>query len=131
MVYGSQSKWNIDQSLKTHKNSVGSNDFDCICRGVLVFSSSLVSLIIYGGITAATVYLLIAIGSINSRRKDPHITRPFRMPLFPLPPIIVILFLVIAITSQDTKSILTVGGFIGFALIYYFAYIRPKGGEGS
>lgn len=93
---------------------------------LLVFSSNLVALVIYGGITAATVYLLLAIGAINSRRKDPGITRPFRMPLFPIPPIIVILFLVVAISSQAVKDLMVVCGFILVALVYYFAYIRPR-----
>ncbi len=96
-----------------------------ICS-LLVFSSTLVELVTYGGMTAATVYLLIAIGSINSRRKDPHITRPFRMPLYPLPPIIVISFLVVAIGSQEVQSMIVVGSFIGVALLYYFLYIKPR-----
>ena len=92
----------------------------------LVFYSNLIQLVIYGGCAAATVYLLVAIGSINSRRKDTKITRPFRMPLFPLPPIIVIVFLVIAIASQTPDVLLAVGIFIILSLIYYYAYIGPR-----
>lgn len=92
----------------------------------LVFYSNLIQLVIYGGLAAATVYLLVAIGSINSRMKDREITRPFRMPLFPLPPIIVIIFLVIAISSQTPDVLLAVSIFIVISLVYYFAYIRPR-----
>lgn len=95
---------------------------DCI----LVFASDIVSLITFGGMAAATVYLLIAIGSINSRIKDKEATRPFRMPLFPLPSIIVIIFLVVAIASQTPTDLAIVGGLLVIALIYYFAYIRPR-----
>lgn len=101
-----------------------------ICS-VLVFSSNLVALVTYGGITAAIVYLLIAIGAINSRRKDPEITRPFRMPLFPIPPIIVSIFLIVAISSQNLKDLMVVGGFVGVALIYYFAYIKNRDKRGG
>ncbi len=98
---------------------------------ILVFSSNLVALVIYGGITAATVYLLVAIGAINSRLKNPEITRPFRMPLFPLPPIVVCIFLIVAISSQALKDLLVVGGLIGVALIYYFVYIRNRDKKGE
>ena len=95
---------------------------DCI----LVFASDIVSLITFGGMAAATVYLLIAIGSINSRIKDKLAARPFKMPLFPLPSIIVIIFLVVAIVSQTPTDLAIVGGLLVIALIYYFAYIRPR-----
>lgn len=97
-----------------------------IVCSLMCFSNTMVDLVIYGGMTAAVVYMLVALGSINSRRKDPKITRPFRMPLFPLPPIIVILFLFVAIGSQETSNQLVVGSFIGFAFLYYFLYIRPR-----
>lgn len=93
---------------------------------VLVFASDIVTLITFGGMAAATVYLLIAIGSINSRIKDKITTRPFRMPLFPLPSILVIGFLTVAIGSQTTQDLLIVGGLLVLALVYYFAYIRPR-----
>lgn len=97
-----------------------------IVDGILVFASDIVTLITFGGMAAATVYLLIAIGSINSRRRDKKITRPFKMPLFPLPSIIVICFLVVALASQTLRDITIVGGLLVLALIYYFAYIRPR-----
>lgn len=93
---------------------------------LLVFYSNLIQLVIWGGAAAATVYLLIAIGALNSRRKDKDITRPFKMPLFPLPPIIVIVLLAIAISSQTPDVLLAVGIFILISLVYYFAYIRPR-----
>jgi amino acid transporter len=93
---------------------------------VLVFASDIVTLITFGGMAAATVYLLIAIGSINSRRKDKDMARPFKMPLFPIPSILVICFLTVAIVSQTAKDLLIVGGLLVIALIYYFAYVRPR-----
>ena len=93
---------------------------------IMVFSNTMVDLVTYGGMSAAIVYLLVVIGSINSRRKDPGITRPFRMPLFPLPPVLVTLFLCVAIGSQETSNQLVVGSFVAFALLYYFLYIRPR-----
>ncbi len=97
-----------------------------IVCSLMVFSNTMVDLVTYGGMSAAIVYMLVAIGSINSRRRYPHMTRPFRMPLFPLPPVIVVIFLLIAIASQETDNQIVVGTFVLVALVYYFAYIRPR-----
>lgn len=92
----------------------------------MVFSNTMVDLVTYGGMSAAIVYMLVAIGSINSRRKEPNLTRPFRMPLFPIPPILVTGFLCVAIGSQETGNQIVVGSFVAFALLYYYLYIRPR-----
>lgn len=92
----------------------------------LVFASDLVTMITFGGMSAAVVYLLIAIGSIRSRIKEKDIERPFKMPLFPLPSIIVIVFLCVAICSQTPTDLMIVGGIVVLAMLYYFAYYRPR-----
>ncbi len=93
---------------------------------VLVFASDLVTMITFGGMSAAVVYLLIAIGSIRSRIKEKDIARPFKMPLFPMPSLIVIVFLCVAIGSQTPKDLMIVGLILALAMIYYFAYYRPR-----
>lgn len=93
---------------------------------VLVFASDIVTMITFGGMSAAVVYLLIAIGSIRSRVKDKDITRPFKMPLFPIPSILVICFLCVAITSQTPSDLLIVGIILAVAMLYYLVYYRPR-----
>ena len=96
-----------------------------ICS-LMVFSNTMVDLVNYGGLSAAIVYMLVAIGSVNSRYREPHITRPFRMPFFPITPLLVIAFLLMAIVSQDTAHQIVVGTFVLGSLLYYFGYIRPR-----
>lgn len=93
---------------------------------VLVFASDLVTMITFGGMSAAVVYLLIAIGSIRSRIKEKDLERPFKMPLFPIPSIVVIVFLCVAIGSQTPQDLMIVGGIVVLAMLYYFAYYRPR-----
>ncbi len=93
---------------------------------IMVFASSLIDLVTFGSMLIATVYLLIAIGSIVSRVKDPHLPRPFRMPLFPLPPVVVIVGLVVAISSQSVRDMLIAGVFYLISFAYYFLYIKPR-----
>lgn len=95
---------------------------DCI----LVFASDIVTMITFGGMSAAVVYLLIAIGSIKSRIVDKDITRPFKMPLFQIPSILVICFLCVAIASQTPKDLMIVGIILVVAMLYYLLYYRQR-----
>lgn len=92
----------------------------------LVFASDIVTMITFGGMSAAVVYLLIAIGSIRSRIVDKDITRPFKMPLFPIPSILVICFLCVAIGSQTPSDLMIVGIILALAMLYYLLYYRPR-----
>ncbi len=95
---------------------------DCI----LVFASDIVTMITFGGMSAAVVYLLIAVGSIRSRLVDKDITRPFKMPLFPIPSILVICFLCVAIGSQTPGDLMIVGIILAVAMLYYLLYYRQR-----
>lgn len=92
----------------------------------LVFASNLVALVTFGGILAAIVYLLIAIGAVISRKKEPNLGRPFTMPLFPLPSIVVVIYLMIVIVSQPFRDMVTASIFVAIALIYYLLYIKNR-----
>lgn len=92
----------------------------------LVFASDIVTMITFGGMSAAVVYLLIAIGSIRSRITQKDLTRPFKMPLFPIPSILVICFLCVAIASQTPQDLMIVGIILALAMIYYLTYYRPR-----
>lgn len=98
--------------------------FGCNC--VLVFASDIVTMITFGGMSAALVYMLIAIGSIRHRIVEKDIARPIRMPLFPLPLILVICFLCVAIGSQTFRDLMIVGIIVACAMLYYLLYYRPR-----
>ncbi len=95
---------------------------DCI----LVFASDIVTMITFGGMSAALVYMLIAIGSIRHRIVEKDITRPIKMPLFPIPSILVICFLCVAIGSQTPQDLMIVGIIVAIAMLYYLLYYRPR-----
>ena len=100
--------------------------FICIVSIILVFASNLVALVTFGAILFATMFMLVAVSLIISRIKEPNLPRPFKVPLFPVIPIVVIIGLIIAILAQPPRDILTAAGFYAIALIYYFVYIRPR-----
>ena len=93
---------------------------------IQIFASNLVALLTLAGMSAALVYLLVAVGSIRSRLTHKGITRPFKMFLFPLPPIIVISFMAVALASQAISDLLILGGIYALMIIYYLVYLRPR-----
>ncbi|RGZ00683.1 APC family permease [Clostridium sp. AM58-1XD] len=93
---------------------------------VLIFASSLVDLITFVGVLVALVYVLIAVGVFLDRKKDPDGYRPFKMPLYPLPAIVVIISLTAVICMQNLRDIGLSAVVCIIALAYYFIFIRPK-----
>jgi amino acid transporter len=74
-----------------------------IPAGVLIFTSALNFLIIFAGTVIAAVYFCIGVAALWSRRSMPDEPRSYRMPLWPLPPLVVIGFTGIALATQERQ----------------------------
>ena len=90
-----------------------------IGNGLLCYFSSLTSLITFTGVIIVTLYLLVAVSAIASRIRNRSDERPFRMSLWPLPPIIAILGVVVALTQQVPEDLVIAGVIILAALLYW------------
>ena len=77
-----------------------------IPAGVLIFTSALNFLIIFAGTVIAAVYFCIGMAALWSRRSMPNEPRPYKMPLWPLPPLVVIGFTGVALATQETPYLL-------------------------
>ncbi|WP_245629059.1 APC family permease [Alicyclobacillus shizuokensis] len=97
-----------------------------IGNAILCYFTSLNNLITFTGVIIVTIYLLIAISAIVSRFKARSEQRPFRMPIWPLPPIIAILGVVVALTQQSSGDIIKTAVIVVVALLYWLAYLRLK-----
>jgi amino acid transporter len=73
---------------------------------VLVFTSALNFLIIFAGTVIAAVYFCIGLAALRSRRSMADEPRPFTMPWWPLPPLVVIAFTAIALATQGSAFII-------------------------
>ncbi len=76
-----------------------------IPAAVLIFMSALDFLIIFAGTVIAAVYFCIGLSALWSRISQPEVRRPYRMPLWPLPPLVVVAFTGIALAKQEGKYI--------------------------
>ena len=72
----------------------------------LIFLTALDFLIIFSGTIIAAVYFCIGLAAIWSRIAQKDEPRPYRMPLWPLPPIIVVVFTGIALVLQEPRYLI-------------------------
>lgn len=87
-----------------------------IPAAVLIFTSALNFLIIFAGTVIASVYFCIGLAAFWSRIKQPDEPRPYRMPMWPMPPLVVIIFTTVALVTQETQYLVAEGGLILIAL---------------
>jgi amino acid transporter len=90
-----------------------------IPAGVLIFASALDFLIIFAGTIIAAVYFTIGIAAFWSRISQKDERRPYRLPLWPVPPLIVIAFTGIALAKQESKYLVAELVLIGCALVLW------------
>jgi len=72
----------------------------------LIWMSSLDWLILFAGTMIATVYFFVGLAALWSRISQKHLQRPFKMPLWPLAPVIVVAFTGYALVSQTTDFLI-------------------------
>lgn len=94
----------------------------------LCFASSLVTVVTFTSVLIIVLYALIAASAIVSRvsKTQRKLPRPFKMPLWPAAPVIALAGVGIALSQQKTSDLYITAGIIAGALIYYFAYLRPR-----
>ncbi|CRK83056.1 APC family permease [Neobacillus massiliamazoniensis] len=73
---------------------------------VFLFVSQLNWLIIFAGTVITVVYFFIGLAGIWSRINNKTAERPYKMPLWPLPSLIVVLFTGFAFVTQETQYLI-------------------------
>jgi amino acid transporter len=97
------------------------------CATILCLESSLQSVVSSTAVMIITLYALIAISSLVSRVRQRELPRPFRMPLWPLPPLIALVGVAIALSKQTQRDLLIVLGIFVVGALYYGLYLRHHG----
>lgn len=93
---------------------------------VFAFQASLVALVTFTAVLIVVLYATVALAALVSRARDQHLERPYRMPLWPVPPIIVVVGVVIALTQQLPRDLIISAAIFAAAAIYYVAFLRPR-----
>lgn len=93
---------------------------------VLALFYSLTTLITFTAVILGLVFIVIAIASLVSRYTQKAIDRPFRIPLWPLPPLVVIFGAGYAISTQQVSNLIIVAVIVVLGFLYYLAFERGK-----
>jgi amino acid transporter len=94
---------------------------------ILCLQSTLVSVVTFTSVLLIVLYGLICISALVSRYTQKNLPRPWKMPFWPAPPIIGLVGVVVSLTQQKIADLITVAVLFGVGLIYYYAFIRPRG----
>ncbi len=130
---GRDRKWPLAISLKLAElNRFGAPGWGLFAlfapACVLIFLSELNWLIIFAGTIIAAVYFFIGLAALWSRISQRDQPRPFRMPLWPLPPLIVTGFTGFALIEQETQYLVGEVVLIAIALLFWLmskAWAKP------
>ena len=93
---------------------------------LLTLFSGVVLAVTFTGVLLAVMYALVAVCALVSRLREPGLVRPWRMPLWPLPPAIALIGVGIAISQQRTVDLMIVGAIFVVGAAYYALFLRPR-----
>jgi amino acid transporter len=93
---------------------------------VLSLFSGLAAAVTFTAVLIIVLYALIAISALVSRIRQPDLPRPFRMPLWPVPPIIALIGVGVALSQQKMIDLLIVAAIFVVGAIYYALFLRPR-----
>jgi amino acid transporter len=94
---------------------------------LLTFLSSVVAAITFTSVLIIVLYALIAVAAIVNRVKNPDPeSRPWKMWLFPIPPIIALAGVGLALSQQKVSDLITVAAIFAAGVVYYFIYPARK-----
>lgn len=96
---------------------------------ILSIGVDLNTLITLTGASLVADYALIAIAALVGRHTGATAGSPYRMPLWPLPPIVALVALIYVTTQQTTTALLVTGGTILVGLVYWAIVILPQQGR--
>jgi amino acid transporter len=96
------------------------------CATILCFASNIVAVVTFVSVLTILIYVFVGVATIVSRRRDKSAVRTFRLPLYPLPPLLAIGGAVLALSQQAGKDLLAVAIIYLAGLAYYFFYLRSR-----
>ena len=80
----------------------------------------------FASLTVVVTFALIALSALASRRLRPGLARPYRMPLWPLPPLVALAGVAVTVALQTGRDLAVVAGILSAGLVYELVYLRPR-----
>ena len=80
----------------------------------------------FASLTVVVTFALIALSALASRIRQPGLARPYRMPLWPLPPVVALAGVAVTVVLQTGLDLTIVAGILAAGLLYDTVYLRPR-----
>jgi len=80
----------------------------------------------FASLTVVVTFALIALSALASRVREPDLARPYRMPLWPLPPVVALAGVAVTVLLQTGTDLTIVAAILAAGLLYEAAYLRPR-----
>jgi amino acid transporter len=80
----------------------------------------------FASLTVVATFALIALSALASRLRQPGLARPYRMPLWPLPPVVALAGVAVTVLLQTGRDLAIVGGILAAGVLYDAAYLRRR-----
>jgi amino acid transporter len=80
----------------------------------------------FASLTVVVTFALIALSALVSRLRQPGLTRPYRMPLWPLPPLVALAGVAVTVALQTGRDLTIVAGILAAGVLYDAVYLRPR-----
>jgi amino acid transporter len=80
----------------------------------------------FASLTVVVSFALIAYSALVSRVRQRGLARPYRMPLWPLPPIVALAGLATSVVLQTGRDLLIVAGILAVGALYDAVYLRRR-----
>ena len=93
---------------------------------ILSYQGGLIAVVTFTAVLLIVLYALICISALVSRYTQRDLPRPWKMPLWPAPPIIGLVGCAIALSQQKINDLALVAGIFVAGLIYYYVFIQPR-----
>jgi hypothetical protein len=69
---------------------------------------------------------MIALSALVSRVRQPRLARPYRMPLWPLTPLVALAGVAVTVLLQTGRDLAIVAAILAAGVLYDAVYLRPR-----
>jgi amino acid transporter len=80
----------------------------------------------FASLTVVVTFALIALSALVSRLLRPGLARPYRMPLWPLPPVVALAGVAVTVALQTGRDLAIVAGILVAGVVYDLVYLRSR-----
>jgi amino acid transporter len=80
----------------------------------------------FASLTVVVTFALIALSALVSRLRQPDLARPWRMPLWPLPPLVALAGVAATVVLQTRTDLAIVAAILAAGVLYDAAYLRRR-----